>query len=128
MHPVTTSRWQRPCFFCSAISRMALTDSCRADSMNAQVLTTRTSASAASGVSVCPACCARLSITSESTRFLGQPRETRPIFIQDSQTRFRSRDLESHDIVEPLANRDRFLQHLARRAGIGQLEHDDPLV
>src|SRR5437868_12122671 len=49
--------------------------------MKAHVFTTRTSASAASRVSSWPACCAKPSITSESTRFLGQPRETSPIFM-----------------------------------------------
>ena len=56
---------------------MVSIDSCLAASMNAQVLTTSTSASAASRVSSCPACWASPSITSESTRFLGQPRETK---------------------------------------------------
>src|SRR5689334_2472652 len=81
MHPATTSRRHAPCFLCSAISRIASIDSCLAESMNAQVLTTSTSAFDGSCVSSCPACCARPSITSESTRFLGQPSEINPIFI-----------------------------------------------
>src|SRR5687768_16075867 len=81
MHPVTTSVVQRPLFLCSAISRMVSIDSCFALSMKAQVLTTSTSASAASRVSWCPACWASPSITSESTRFLGQPSDTMPIFF-----------------------------------------------
>src|ERR1700730_9948729 len=60
---------------------MASTDSRLAESMNAHVLTTSTSASEASCVSSWPASRASPSITSESTRFLGQPREIRPIFI-----------------------------------------------
>src|SRR5262245_46456170 len=59
---------------------MASTDSFLAESMNAQVLTMTTSALELSWVSSCPACRARPSMTSESTRFLGQPREMRPIF------------------------------------------------
>src|SRR5207247_5450685 len=49
--------------------------------MKAQVLTTITSASRASAVSVWPACSESPSMTSESTRFFGQPREMRPSFI-----------------------------------------------
>ena len=47
-------RWHAPVFLCSAISRMVSIDSCFALSMNAQVLTMSTSASAASRVSWCP--------------------------------------------------------------------------
>src|SRR5206468_6474633 len=79
--PVTISRRHVPSFLCCAISRIASTDSRLAESMNAQVLTTMTSAADGSGVSPWPASRARPRITSESTRFLGQPRETRPIFI-----------------------------------------------
>src|SRR5947207_406009 len=81
MQPVTISRRHDPPFLYWAISRIASIDSCFAESMNAHVLTTRTSAPSGSRVSSCPASCARPSITSESTRFLGHPRETRPIFI-----------------------------------------------
>src|SRR4030095_13116475 len=56
----------------------------------AQVLTTSTSASAGSVVSVCPPCCESPIITSESTRFLGQPRETKPIFIREDDSSQRS--------------------------------------
>src|SRR5262249_24218370 len=83
MQPVTTSRRHCPSVLSRAISRMVSMDSCLAESMNAQVLTTRTSADSASRVSSCPASWARPSMTFESTRFLGQPRETRPIFISD---------------------------------------------
>src|SRR5438093_12698405 len=81
MQPVTMSRRQAPSLLCCAISRMVSIDSCFAESMNAHVFTTSTSAAAASCVSSCPACCARPSITSESTRFLGQPSEIRPTFM-----------------------------------------------
>src|SRR5262245_36858245 len=60
---------------------MASIDSCFALSMKAHVFTTITSASAESGVISCPASRAMPSITSPSTRFLGQPRERRPIFM-----------------------------------------------
>src|SRR5262245_9541662 len=85
MQPVTTNRLHAPCVLCCAISRMVSIDSFFAESMNAQVLTTRTSADAASCVNSWPACCARPSMTSESTRFLGQPSEIRPIFIEPFQ-------------------------------------------
>src|SRR4051812_15554475 len=61
---------------------MASTDSSLAVSMNAQVLTTITSALAASGVTSWPASRAMPSMTSPSTRFLGQPRERKPIFMK----------------------------------------------
>ena len=44
---MTTRRRARPSVLCCAISRMVLIDSCLAESMNAHVFTTRTSASAA---------------------------------------------------------------------------------
>ena len=78
-HPVTTRR-APVAFFFSAISRMVSMDSCLARSMKAQVLTMTTSAPSASVVISWPACSAMPSITSESTRFLGQPRERKPIF------------------------------------------------
>src|SRR3954470_3363486 len=82
MQPVTISRRHAPPFLCSAISRMVSIDSCLAESMNAHVFTTRTSAADGSCVSSCPACAASPRITSESTRFFGHPSETRPIFIE----------------------------------------------
>src|SRR5688500_7838893 len=60
---------------------MVSTDSCFALSMKAHVFTTSTSALEGSRVSSRPDFWASPSITSESTRFLGQPRETRPIFF-----------------------------------------------
>src|ERR1035441_10336640 len=61
-----------------AISRMVSTDSCFAVSMKLQVLTTRISASSGWAVRRAPARSSRPIITSESTRFLGQPKEIRP--------------------------------------------------
>src|SRR5688572_14872630 len=80
-HPVTIKREQLPFRLCSAISRIASIDSSFALSMNAHVLTTRTSASADVLVSSCPASRASPSITSPSTRFFGQPKDRKPIFI-----------------------------------------------
>src|SRR5580698_9567089 len=73
-------RWALPpfCCLCCTISRIVLTDSCLAESMKLQVLMTMISASSASGVSSAPLWWSRPIITSESTRFLGQPRETKP--------------------------------------------------
>src|SRR5580693_7451133 len=76
------SRRHDPVFLWPAISRIASIDSCFAESMKAHVLTTSTSAAAGSSVSSWPAPCARPSITSESTRFFGQPSEMRPIFMK----------------------------------------------
>src|ERR1035437_2683366 len=60
---------------------MVLMDSCLAGSMKAQVLTMMTSASSGRGVSSYPWCARIPSITSLSTRFLGQPRLTIPTFL-----------------------------------------------
>ena len=64
---------------CCAISRIAFTDSCLAESMKLHVLTTRISASSARAVSRPPARSSSPIITSESTRFFGQPSETKPM-------------------------------------------------
>src|ERR1700691_1856993 len=61
-----------------AISRIVSTDSCLAVSMKEQVLTTRISAWSTCEVSRAPARSSRPIITSESTRFLGQPNEIKP--------------------------------------------------
>src|SRR6266481_1784843 len=53
-------------------------DSCCALPINEQVFTTMTSASSALGVSSAPAWASMPIITSLSTRFLGQPRLTKP--------------------------------------------------
>jgi hypothetical protein len=53
-------------------------DSCCALPMNEQVFTTMMSASSASGVSSAPAWVSMPIMTSLSTRFLGQPRLTKP--------------------------------------------------
>src|SRR5579864_4753675 len=60
---------------------MVSTDSCLALPMKEQVFTTMTSASSARGVSSAPARCSRPIMTSLSTRFLGQPRLTKPILV-----------------------------------------------
>src|SRR5688500_18107830 len=86
MQPVTISLRQAPVFLYSAISRMVSIDSCFALSMNAHVLTTRTSADSGSRVSWWPALCARPSMPSESTRFLRQPSDTMPIVITEERT------------------------------------------
>src|SRR5438552_13279954 len=60
---------------------MVLTDSSRARSMNAQVLTIRHSASSARSARGKPASVSIPSISSESTWFLGHPRVVRWTFI-----------------------------------------------
>src|SRR5208337_849199 len=60
---------------------MVFTDSCFAESMKEQVLTTMTSASSARGVICAPPAASRPIMTSLSTRFLGQPKLTKPIFL-----------------------------------------------
>src|ERR1700728_120614 len=67
-----------PAVLCCTISRMVLTDSCLAESMKEQVLTTRISASSGLLVRRAPARSNRPIMTSESTRFLGQPNEIKP--------------------------------------------------
>src|SRR5471030_1888517 len=67
-----------PAVLCWTISRMVLTDSCLAESMKEQVLTTRISASSGLAVRRAPARSSRPIMTSESTRFLGQPNEIKP--------------------------------------------------
>src|ERR1700727_3139325 len=59
---------------------MVLTDSCLAESMKLQVLMTMISASSARGVSSAPLWWSMPIMTSESTRFLGQPSDTKPTF------------------------------------------------
>jgi hypothetical protein len=69
----------------SAISRIASIDSFFASPMNPHVLTTTTSASAASATCAKPASRATPSITSESTRFFGQPRLTKWMVLFDAR-------------------------------------------
>ena len=76
-HPATTNFFAFPAL-CRAISRIVLTDSCCALSMNEQVFTTMTSASSARWTRSAPACESMPIITSLSTRFLGQPKLTKP--------------------------------------------------
>jgi hypothetical protein len=68
---------QRPSVFQRAISRIVSIDSSLASPMNPQVLTTITSARAGSSTTVWPPAMAPPSMTSVSTRFFGQPRETK---------------------------------------------------
>src|ERR1700740_1863242 len=68
----------RPSVLYRAISRMVSTDSCLAESIKLHVLTTRISASSGCAVRRTPARSSRPIITSESTRFLGQPSEIKP--------------------------------------------------
>ena len=56
-------------------------DSSLAESMNAHVLTTKTSASSARDVISIPHCSTLPSMISASTRFLAQPRLIMPIFV-----------------------------------------------
>ena len=78
--PATTNRFALPPVFVlwRAISRMVSMDSCCALPIKEQVFTTMTSASSALGVSSAPAWASMPIITSLSTRFLGQPRLTKP--------------------------------------------------
>ena len=74
---MTISARQRPVSLSLASSRMVFTDSSRARSMKAHVLTMRHSASSARATSGKPASVSIPSISSESTWFLGQPRVVR---------------------------------------------------
>src|SRR5712692_6367973 len=71
----------RPDSFTRASSRIVWTDSSRARSMKAQVLTTRQSAVSAASVISWPALESMPSISSESTWFLGQPRVVKWTFM-----------------------------------------------
>src|ERR1022692_1004524 len=62
---------------------MVSTDSCLAGSMKLQGFTTNTSAWSGCGVNSCPRDTSWPIITSLSTRFLGQPKLTNPIFKVD---------------------------------------------
>src|SRR4051794_3522418 len=75
MHPVTTSLASSRVSPDSA--RIVSTDSRRASSMNAQVLTTTTSASRTSSVALRPSAPRAAAILSESTAFFGHPSVTR---------------------------------------------------
>src|ERR1700739_2278498 len=83
---------------------MVLTDSCWALSINEQVLTTMMSASSARRVSSAPARASRPIMTSLSTRFLGQPRLTKPTFWGAAECGL-SRDLASVDSEQPMIER-----------------------
>src|SRR3989442_10258542 len=76
---------QRPVSLSLASSRIVFTDSSRARSMKAHVLTMRHSASSGSVVRGKPASVSMPSISSESTWFLGQPRVVRWTFMSEAQ-------------------------------------------
>src|SRR6267142_814691 len=76
---------QAPRSLSLASSRIVSTDSSRARSMNAQVLTMRHSASSARATSGNPASVSMPSISSESTWFFGQPSVVRWTFMAGSQ-------------------------------------------
>src|SRR5205809_4029905 len=75
---------QRPVSLSLASSRIVFTDSSRARSMKAHVLTMRHSASSGSVVRGNPASVSMPSISSESTWFLGQPRVVRWTFMSEA--------------------------------------------
>src|SRR5256886_10892732 len=76
---------QRPVALSLASSRIVFTDSSRARSMKAHVLTRRHPASSGSVVRGRPASVGMPSISSESTWFLGQPRVVRWTFMSEAQ-------------------------------------------
>src|SRR5207244_5133952 len=76
---------QRPVALSLASSRIVFTDSSRARSMKAYVLTMRHSACSGSVVRGKPASVSMPSISSESTWFLGQPRVVRWTFMSEAQ-------------------------------------------
>src|SRR2546422_6285416 len=76
---------QRPVSLSLASSRIVFTDSSRARSMKAHVLTMRHSASSGSVVRGKPASVSMPSISSESTWFLGQPRVVRWTLMSEAQ-------------------------------------------
>src|SRR5574341_466782 len=75
---------QRPVSLSFASSRIVATDSWRARSMKAHVLTTRHSASSGRGATWWPAAASMPSISSESTWFFGQPRVVRWTFMREA--------------------------------------------
>src|SRR6266487_4340929 len=83
MQPLTIGFWSDRLFKprCWCASRIASIDSSLAESMNAQVLTTRTSASSRRDVISIPRCKTLPSMISASTRFLAQPRLIMPTFV-----------------------------------------------
>src|SRR6266542_355781 len=74
----------RPRSLTRASSRIVFTDSSRARSMKAQVLTTRQSAASARSVISWPAWASMPSMSSESTWFFGQPRVVKWTFMASS--------------------------------------------
>ena len=84
--PATISLRALPDSLCCAIWRMVSIDSCLALSMKEQVFTTRMSAVSGRLVISAPAWSSKPIMTSLSTRFLGQPRLTKPIRGRCSST------------------------------------------
>src|SRR5580692_2437375 len=80
---------------------MVSTDSCLAGSMKLQVLTTNTSAWSGCGVSSCPRDTSWPIMTSLSTRFLGQPKLTKPIFKVDSGKTYYLEDNTAGGLPKP---------------------------
>ena len=80
-HPVTMRALYFPLFLYSPSSMMVLILSSFASPIKQHVLTTAASAISSSSVNSCPRCDSKPSMTSESTRFLSQPRDTNNIFI-----------------------------------------------
>src|SRR5207244_12247508 len=83
MQPLTINFWFVRLFKprCWCASRIASIDSSLAESMNAQVLITRTSASSAREVISIPRASTLPSMISASTRFLAQPRLIIPTLV-----------------------------------------------
>src|SRR5687767_1935786 len=98
-------------------------DSCLARSINAHVFTTSTSACDASAVISCPSFSAMPSITSESTRFLGHPKETNPIFIGTYQCSISSAIEKLADRVGEGGRAERFLQEIQLGVVDAVLQH-----
>src|SRR5688572_4804448 len=99
---------------------MVFTDSSRARSMNAHVLTMRHSASSARSVIGWPAAARRPSISSESTWFFGQPSVVRWIFTDGSGAAIVV-ELQRDAEVLVAQQRDDLLQIVSRLAGHADL-------
>src|SRR5256886_11817510 len=114
---------QRPRAFNRAASRMVATDSSRARSMNAHVLTMRHSASSGRSTSGKPASVSMPSISSESTWFLGHPSVVRWTFIGNPKytPQASGDDLHSEAAPVPLGRR----RQDARRARVDPSRGDE---
>src|ERR1700745_1315911 len=102
---------------------MVSTDSCLAESMNEQVFTTTMSASSARVVISAPAWFRSPIMTSLSTRFLGQPRLTNPIFFFMELDKWELWRLETEEeISEKPSTRMQSLNFIIWRLQVG-LQH-----